>query len=369
MKKGMRRLLMALLLALIAAGGWLAHEHYLAPQPLPQGLVQANGRIEGDEIFVAAKFGGRVAALPAREGDNIEKGQTMARLEDEQTRRMVQAARSKVQSLEAETGALKEELALLRRRVPLEVARTEKALDAAKAELQKAIARKEQAAREAQRYAELLEKDTVARQAAERFSTEYKTATKAMQAADATLEQRKRALEQAKLGTQRIRSLEKELQAARAGISEARAELQRLQATLEDMTIRAPASGVVLERVADLGEVVPAGAVLYSLVDLDALYLKAYVPERDVVQLAQGQPARVYPDAYPGDFAPAELRFIASQAEFTPKEVQTARQRSDLVYAVKLYLEDNPEQMLTPGLPADAVIRTAPETSWAEPRS
>ena len=121
-------------------------------------------------------------------------------------------------------------------------------------------------------------------------------------------------------------------------------------------------------RFVDLGEVVAAGTPLLELVDLDRLYLKAYVPETEVGKLRLGLPARVYTDAFPDQPVPATLRYIASHAEFTPKEIQTPEERVKLVYAVKLYLDENRAHRLTPGLPADAVIRWKEDAPWAAPR-
>jgi len=96
--------------------------------------------------------------------------------------------------------------------------------------------------------------------------------------------------------------------------------------------------------------------------------LKVYVPEIEIGKVRLGLPARIYTDAFPDKPFPATLRYIASQAEFTPKEVQTADERVKLVYAVKLYLDENPDHRLTPGLPADAVIRWQENAPWAKPR-
>lgn len=97
-------------------------------------------------------------------------------------------------------------------------------------------------------------------------------------------------------------------------------------------------------------------AGLLEIVNLQRLYLKVYVPEKQIGGHL-GLPARLYTDAFPDQPFPATVRYIASQAEITPKEVQTPDERVKLVYAIKLYLEENPQSRLTPGLPADAIIR------------
>jgi len=114
--------------------------------------------------------------------------------------------------------------------------------------------------------------------------------------------------------------------------------------------------------------VVNAGMPLLELVDLDRLYLKVYVPEKDIGKVRRGLPARIHADAFPNEPFDATVRYIASRAEFTPKEVQTPDERTKLVYEVRLYLERNPDHRLTPGLPADAIIRWKEDVAWAAPR-
>jgi HlyD family secretion protein len=137
---------------------------------------------------------------------------------------------------------------------------------------------------------------------------------------------------------------------------------------LDDFQIVAPSTGTITTRIADSGEVVGAGSPLFDLVDMDRLYLKVYVAENLVGKLRRGLPARIYTDAFPDQPFEAELRYIASRAEFTPKEVQTPDERVKLVYAAKLYLIDNPDHRLTPGMPADAVIRWKETVPWAKPQ-
>lgn len=125
---------------------------------------------------------------------------------------------------------------------------------------------------------------------------------------------------------------------------------------------------MVLSRLREAGELVAAGTPIFDLVDLDKLYLKVYVPEKQIGQVRLGLPARVHSDAFPQQAFPATTRYIAAQAEFTPKEVQTPDERVKLTYAVKLYLDANPEHRLSPGVPADAVIRWKEGVPWQAPR-
>lgn len=148
----------------------------------------------------------------------------------------------------------------------------------------------------------------------------------------------------------------------------AEASLDESQNVFDDLSITAPTAGTIVARFVDRGEVVSAGSPLLDIVDLDKLYLQVYVPETQIGKLRLGLPAKIYTDAFPEEPFDATVRYIASEAEFTPREVQTKDERVKLVYAVRIYLNENPDHRITPGLPADAVIRWKKETPWAPPR-
>jgi HlyD family secretion protein len=168
----------------------------------------------------------------------------------------------------------------------------------------------------------------------------------------------------------------------RAAVAQAQAALEQAQATVRhaeaghqeavttkaDLTIWAPTDGVVMTRTTEEGEVVAAGSSLITLVDLDRLYLRVFVPETQIGMLRLGLRAQIYTDAFPDKPFPATMRYISSRAEFTPREVQSPEERVKLVYAVKLYLDANPDHKLTPGLPADAMIRWKDGAPWTRPR-
>ena len=161
---------------------------------------------------------------------------------------------------------------------------------------------------------------------------------------------------------------EEEVAALERQRDQAYAVLDEAESILKDLTITAPTSGTVTTRMVEGGEVVGAGAPLLELVDLDQLYLKVYVPEVQIGKVRLDLPARIYTDAFPDRPFEATVRYIASKAEFTPKEVQTPDERVKLIYAVKLYLKENPEHRLTPGLPADAMIRWKDDVAWVKPK-
>lgn len=305
MKTPSKRLLVPVMVALLAVMGLAAGWWLLRQPPLPEGLIQANGRIEGDHYAVAGKVPGKVVELLVREGDAIAQGQILLRLDDRQVRARLEQA---TQGLAAVTPQL---------------------VTAQRAE--------EQARRDAARLRNLLAQGTSTRRETEHTQLAW-------------------AVSQGQLTT------------ARAQQAQAEAALAEAQSVLDDLTIRAPASGIVTQRLVDVGEVVAPGAPLFDIVDLDRLYLKVYVPEKEIGKVRLGLSARIYTDAFPNEPMSATVRYIASQAQFTPKEVQTPDERVKLVYAVKLYLDANPQHRATPGLPADAVIRWQEGAPWASPR-
>jgi len=300
MQKTMTLTFVIIAVAAFIAVWWL----FFRVTPLPDGLVQANGRIEGDHYTVAGKVAGKITELRAREGDEVKKGQVLAKLDDAQ--------------------------------INAKVLQAQKGLDVAEALCRAAEVSEQQSRHDQARLQNLQHKNSASKQAAEQATSAWKVAKEKLAATK-----------------------------AQCGVSTA--ALQEVLSLKDDLTIHAPAKGIITTRVVDEGEVLAAGSPLFDIVDLDRLYLKVYVPEFQIGKVRLGLPARIYSDAFPDKPFPATVRYIASRAEFTPKEVQTPDERVKLVYAVKLYLTENPYHKLTPGLPADAVIRWKEGIEWEKP--
>lgn len=165
---------------------------------------------------------------------------------------------------------------------------------------------------------------------------------------------------QATLDGLEIGATPEQIAAGAAQVEMARAALDVLEAQSDKFTLRGPISGLVLERPAQVGEVALPGAALMTLADLGNVTLTLYVPEDRLGMVQLGQPVSVTVDAYPGRTFKGSVTFIATQAEFTPKNVQTRQERVNMVFAVKVELP-NPDHALKPGMPADAVISTKDE--------
>ncbi|RLA08619.1 MAG: secretion protein HlyD [Gammaproteobacteria bacterium] len=364
MKTRMMVAVVALLVVAVAVAGWLA----LRQSPLPEGLIQANGRIEGDHYTVSSKVAGQIAKLNSREGDTVTAQQVLARLDCEQVRARVAQAEAAVASQAARLEAAHTGLAVLKQQVPLEVDTARAGIAHAEAALSAASASAKQSGRDAQRFQDLLKNHSIDQESAEQKTLAHDVAQARVATAVAALTQARKRLAEIELGWQQVKTREQEIGGIAAQLKQAKAALAETQSVLDDLTIRAPADGTITTRIVNEGEVVAAGSPLFDIVDLDRLYLKVYVPEKAIGKVRLGLPAQIYTDVFPDKPYSATVRYIASQAEFTPKEVQTPDERVKLVYAVKLYLDDNPQHQLTPGLPADAVIRWQEEAPWAKPR-
>jgi HlyD family secretion protein len=144
--------------------------------------------------------------------------------------------------------------------------------------------------------------------------------------------------------------------AARAQVTQAEAAITLARARLAEATIVAPIDGVVLRKNLEAGETANPGASIVTLLDAGNIWLRAFVPETDIGRVRVGQPATISVDAYPGRGFPGSISEISSEAEFTPKNVQTKKERVNLVFRIKVAVR-NPDGVLKPGMPADVVIR------------
>jgi HlyD family secretion protein len=369
LKKTRQQIMVGALILAIGGGGYLALDRWVWNRGLPDGLIQANGRIEGDHVTIASKFPGRIQKLLVREGATVTAGQMLIQLDDSQTNARVQQAKHAAEALEAQTEAAHMTLSVLNLDVPLAIERAEAQVAKAKDAVDKALSVEKEARSDARRFRDLAAKDEASIQQRDQAAMRWEVSQKDIASSRSALTQAVKELAQAELGWKRIRAKESDVSALERQRDQAYAVLDEAESVLGDMTITAPTSGTVTTRMVDVGEVIAAGAPLLELVDLDHLYLKVYVPEVQIGKLRLDLPALIYTDAFPAQPFDATVRYIASKAEFTPKEVQTQDERVKLIYAVKLYLAANPDHRLTPGLPADAIVRWKDDVAWVKPRS
>jgi HlyD family secretion protein len=248
-----RLLLATVAVAVLLGGGYLVLGAGLWNRGLPEGLIQVNGRIEGDHLTVASKFPGRIQELLAREGDHVTAGQVMLRIDDVQTRARVDQARHAWAAIEAQVQSAHTALAVLNLEVPLAIESAQSRVDEAKAEVEKAKAVEHEARVDEQRLRNLLPEEAVAQQQYDQAFARWNVAKSTVQVERSTLAKTTKELAQAELGWKRIRAKEDEVAALERQRDQSEAALNEAESVLADLTIRAPALGTVTARMVDVG--------------------------------------------------------------------------------------------------------------------
>lgn len=327
----MKRVIPVLIVA-VAALGALGFYFFprLTRKPPPQNKLVLSGNIEAHESLISFKVQGRIIALPVEEGQQVEQNALLARLEDADRLQRVRVD-------EANVGVRQSDLALtLAGTREQEIRALQQSVIDAQADL-------EQKKIDCDRAQRLFAKDELAAQDRDQAATALKRAQASYQAATERYNEAQEG------------SRKEEIAIARAGLKQAQANLGLSRVDLGYTVLRAPASGVVTVRQAELGEVVSPGTPVVTLADLDHIWLRAYIAETDLGRIRFGQPVTVTTDTYPGKQYPGRVSFISPVAEFTPRSVQTYKERVTLVFRIKIDIE-NPGHELKPGMPADAQI-------------
>lgn len=325
-----RRLKLAVAAALVVAGGLVVNAA-ARRLGLHDPAVAVTGTIEALQVDVSPKITGRIVERTVREGDRVHRGQLLVRLDADELTAEARRAEAAVRTAEA------------RLRDLLAGARAQE-IEQARQALVNATATRVLTERDYSRAMELFRKDLIAAQEVDRARQAYEVAK-----ANEVGAREKLALVEAG-------AREYEVVAARAQVAEARASLALAERRLEQTRLVSTLDGVVLHKNMEVGETAVPGQSILTLMDPGDLWLRAYVPETDIARVKLGQPATLAVDAFPGRVFQGAVSEIASEAEFTPKNVQTKKERVNLVFRVKIAVQ-NPDGTLKPGLPADAEIR------------
>ena len=327
-----RRLpVLILMVALIAAGAYFYPR--ITNKAKPENQLTLSGNIEAHESLVSFKVQGRIIDLHVEEGQWVEQGALLARLDDADYRQ-------KVRIDEANVNVHESNLALtLAGTREQEVKASQQTMLDAQADLQ-------QKKLDYDRAQNLFSKEEISAQDRDRADTALKRAEAIFQAAQ---QRYKQAVEG---------SRKEDIAIARANLAEANANVGLSRVNLSYTILRAPSAGVITVRQAEVGEVVVPGTPVVTLADLDHMWLRAYIAETDLGRIRWGQEATITTDTYPGKQYRGRVSFISSSAEFTPKSVQTYKERVTLVYRIKIDVE-NPNHELKPGMPADAHVELA----------
>lgn len=344
--------------------------------------IAVSGNIEVTDAEVSFKIPGRVEARLVDEGQTAKAGETVARLdnaelEQEAALRRAEAEAARAALAELEAGSRPQEIAqsqaaaeqakarldeMLAGSRPEEVAAAEAALRAAQAETERTKLDRD-------RYAGLFKKQIVSAQQNDGARTAYETALERQRQAEEQLKlvregPRREQVEQARAqwmqAEERFRLVKEgprkeQIAQARARYEQAKQALAVAETRLGYATLASPLTGIVLSKNIEPGEYVTAGTPIVTVGDLEHPWVRAFIDETDLGRVKVGQRARVTTDTFPSKVYEGHVSFIASQAEFTPRSVQTEKERVKLVYRVKVEIA-NPNMELKPGMPADAEI-------------
>lgn len=314
------RLRIVLIVAILAAGGAGAYYGWAALHPsLPAGIAFGNGRLEADEINIDTKYAARIGEMLADEGDLVKAGQIVARMDT----RDLQASlkRSQASVLEAK-----------------------RAVDEANANL--------------------TQQQTQVLLAQQEYDRAVYTVQRGVETQE-LLDQRKQQLDGANAALQaaqdRVTENEHALEAATH-------DVELYQVEINDDTLVAPHDGRIQYRIANLGEVLPAGGHVFAMLDTSDVYMDIYLPTEAAGKVRYGADARIVLDAYPNVAIPAKVAFISSQAQFTPKTVETQSERDKLMFRVRVRIDPERlrtrEELVRSGLPGVAYVLTDPAVKW-----
>jgi len=295
----------------------------LQQEPLPDGFASGNGRIEATEIDIATKLAGRLEAVLAEEGDMVETNQVVARMDTDSLAAQLRSAQARVRQAQRERDHAE---AIVRQR------KSECTLAEKQLARSRAMRRRDSGA--------------ISQEQIDHDVSALETARAACAAAEAQVAN------------------------ADAAIEAAVAEVERISADIDDSTLRAPLGGRVLYRLAEPGEVLAAGGKILTLLDLTDVYMTLFLPTEQAGRVSMGAEVRIIFDAAPQLVIPATVSFVAPEAQFTPKEVETRNERDKLMFRIKAridpaLLREHIEKVKT-GVPGVAYVRLDPDQPWPD---
>jgi HlyD family secretion protein len=310
----------ALALAVIIGGTsgafyWWQHSQ----SQLPPGITSGNGRIEADEIDIDTKFAGRIAEMLADEGDMVKAGQVVARMDTQ-------------------------DLAASLKKSEAQVQQAQRAVDEANDNVAQQTSQAILAQREMDRTTALVQRGAETKE---------------------VLDQRRQQLDGANAG---LRATQARVVESQHALEASTYDVELYKVDIGDNTLVAPKDGRIQYRIANIGEVLPAGGKVLAMLDVSYVYMDVYLPTEEAGKVKVGTDARIVLDAYPDVAIPAKVSFIATQAQFTPKTVETKDERDKLMFRIRVKID--PERLraradaVRSGLPGVAYVLLDPKVAW-----
>jgi HlyD family secretion protein len=316
-----------LVVAVVAIAAWLV----LQSRADADGTLTASGTVEATDADLGFQIAGRVLHIAVEEGDAVTAGTELARLDTRELDAALAGAQAQLDAAEA-------------RLVELERGARPQEVVTAEAAVRAAVTRAEEARTERERAATLYGGGAISRQALDRAESAYAVAAAALEQAEEQL-----ALVEEGPRTETVR-------AQTAVVAQARANVARAEATLANAVVTAPFDGVVTIVHREPGESVTPGSPAITLLAPDDRWVRIYVPEDQMGRVQLGLRADIVSDTYPDRVYDGEVIFVGTEAEFTPRNVQTAEERTKLVYPVRVRVNGDPGFELKPGVPVDVTL-------------
>ena len=312
----------ALALVVVGAGAGGAYWQHARQGGLPPGIASGNGRIEADEIDIDTKFAGRIAEMLADEGDMVKAGQVLARMDTQDLAASLHKSEAQVQA-------------------------SQRSLDEARHNVEQQTTEVTLAQQEFDRTNALV---------ARGFAT------------NELLDQRRQALNGAVAA---LNAAKDRVGEAERAIDAATHDVELYQVDIADNTLVAPRDGRIQYRIANIGEVLPAGGRVFAMLDIAYVYMDIYLPTADAGKVSIGADARIALDARPDLAIPAKVAFIATQAQFTPKTVETKDERDKLMFRIRVKIDPDRLRargaLVRSGLPGVAYVKQDPAVAWPAP--
>jgi len=382
-----------LILIVLAAAGAAAVYVFRGMGSNQTGRIVVSGNIELTEVNIAFKTAGRLIERTVDEGDAVKKGNVIARLDRDQLmaqreREVAGLESARTQLTQSETSLAWEKATLAadieQRRADLgsnearlaelnNGARPQEKLDA-RAAVEAAQSELDRAKKDWDRSQTLFKNDDISAAQFDQYRNRWESAQAALKsmterealvlagpraevikAQQGQVERARAAVKIAEANSLEMKRREQDLGTRRAEIARSTASIAMIDSQLADTIVSSPVDGVVLVKAADVGEVLAPGTTVVTVGDIDHPWLRGYVNETDLGKIKLGAKAKVTTDSYPGKVYQGRVTFISSEAEFTPKQIQTEQERVKLVYRIKIEM-DNPRRELKSNMPADAEI-------------
>jgi HlyD family secretion protein len=385
-----KRIFIILLLAAAGTAAWMWRSGRFSNDP---NRILVSGNLEMTQVDLSFKLAGRLTTLNIREGDHVKKGFEIARIDPGQLDQQRARDRAAVESAQSNYQQLITTIEYQKATLESDIAAKKAELDQAKAKLSELVAgsrtqeiqqaqsavadaraRRDLAQRERDRLETLYKNEDISTSQYDQARTNYDSAAAMLRQAEERLAMVQEGPRKEELAGQRaavaraeaavktaeanrieLRRKEQELSARRAEIDKARAQEGMSQSQLDDTVITAPVGGVVLVKSAEIGEVVAAGTTIATLADVEHPWLRAYINEKDLGRIKLGMKVKLSTDSFQNKIYMGTITFISSDAEFTPKQIQTKEERVKLVYRVKIEV-DNTAGELKNNMPIDAEI-------------